>query len=131
MASYAIAEQQITASSQYSDAHSKNRGRLNTVKTENKHGAWSSRPSDANQWLQIKLGTESTKVTRVATQGRNGYDQWVETYKLQYSDDGENFQHYREHKQTTDKVKYESYSEYIFFAFVFLYVWIVLDEGDI
>jgi len=36
-------------------------------------------------------------VTRVATQGRNAaYSQWVTKYKLQYSDDGVNFQYYQE-----------------------------------
>jgi len=45
------------------------------------------------------------KVTRVATQGRYSvYNQWVTKYKLQYSDDGVNFQYYKEQGQTTDKV---------------------------
>lgn len=35
-------------------------------------------------------------MTRVATQGRNGYDQWVTKYRLQYSSEEENFQVYRE-----------------------------------
>ena len=124
MASYAIKEQQISASSQYSADHSTNRGRLNTVKTGNKQGAWSARTNDDNQWLQIELGRENTRVTRVATQGRSDLDQWVKTYKLQYSDDGENFQYYRQQGQTTDKVRYESCAEY-------LYVRVVLDDGGI
>ena len=109
MANYAITDRQITASSQYSDGHSRNRGRLNVVKTGNKQGAWSARTNDGNQWLQIELGEENTKVTRVATQGRSDIDQWVKTYKLQYSDDGENFHYFREQGQTTEKVRYASY----------------------
>ena len=49
----------------------------------------------------------------MATQGRNynrrwppgSHSQWVKEYKLQYSDDGVNFQYYREQGQPTDEVK--------------------------
>ena len=105
MQSYAIAEQQISASSQYSADHSKNRGRLNTVRTGTKKGGWSARTNDDNQWLQIELGEGYTKVIRVATQGRSDSNQWVETYKLQYSDDEVDFRYYKEQGQTTEKVR--------------------------
>ena len=45
----------------------------------------------------IWVRNQHAKVTRVATQGRNAaYIQWVTKYKLQYSDDGVNFQYYQE-----------------------------------
>lgn len=93
-----IIDGQITASSQWDDNHSANQGRLNFQETEKKAGAWSAARNDGNQWLQINLGSPYiTRVTSVATQGRNGYDQWVTTYRLMYSDDGVNFLYYKKH----------------------------------
>ena len=97
-----ISDGQITASSQWDDNHASFHGRLDFAKW--KAGSWSASRSDLHQWLQVDLGTENTKVTRVATQGRNDYDQWVAKYKLQYSNNGTNFQNYREQGQTVDKV---------------------------
>ena len=104
MESGAITDGQITASSEWSSRHAPSLARLNWVKQGNKAGSWSAKTNDVNQWLQVELGSECTKVTRIATQGRNDYDQWVKTYKLQYSDDGLNFQNYREQGATEDKV---------------------------
>ena len=105
MADYAITDKQISASSYYGANYTPNRGRLNTVLTGTRKGGWAAHTNDSSQWLQIELGREYTKVTRVATQGRSDTDQWVGTYKLQYSDDGENFQYYREQGKTTNKVR--------------------------
>ena len=66
-------------------------------------GAWSAQMDDFNQWLQVDLGSY-TKVSRVATQGKNGLDQWVTKYKIQYSDDGETFSVYKEPGTSSDKV---------------------------
>ena len=91
MQSRAITDEQITASSEFDANHAAIQGRLYFQ-------------AGANQWLQIDLIGQYI-VTRVATQGRNRNDQWVTEYKLQYGDDGKNFQYYRELGQTTDKVK--------------------------
>ena len=103
-----ITDRQISASSEYDENHAAVQGRLNFLKSGDKEGAWSAKTSDANQYLQIDLGNEVTKVTRVASQGRNGYSvsggQWVRTYKLKYSNDEVNFQYYREEGEDTDKV---------------------------
>ena len=104
MESGKITDKQLSASSQYNANHGVNRARLRTKITGNKQGAWVPRTNDGNQWLQIDLGGKYTKVKRVGTQGRFNSNQWVITYKLQYSDDGVNFQYYREQGQTTDKV---------------------------
>ena len=69
-----------------------------------KAGSWSSRPNDANQWLQIDLGITNAKVTGLASQGRADADQWVTKYKLQYSHDGVHFYFYREPGQGVAKV---------------------------
>ena len=105
MQSGAISDGQISASS-----HDNNKqpwkGRLN------KPGAlsvWSAAASSKNnQWLQIDLLSYYTIVSRVATQGRNDYKQWVTEYHLKYSNDGVTFHYYRERGQSTNKVRLTS-----------------------
>jgi len=110
MESGAISDSQISASSEFNADHAATQGRLHFQARLNpgKTGSWSAHTKDANQWLQVDLNSKDTKVTRVATQGRNDYEinggQWVTKYKLQYSDDGVNFQYYKEPGQTTDQV---------------------------
>ena len=95
----AISDGQIIASSQLGANHGA-KGRLHC-----KSGSWSAGKNALHQWLQVDLGSQYTKVTRVATQGRIYPAQWVTKYKLQYSNDGVNFQYYRGPGQTVDKVK--------------------------
>ncbi|KAL9968117.1 hypothetical protein ACROYT_G026449 [Oculina patagonica] len=102
MESGLIADAQITASSQYDANHAVTQGRLNFLAGGGKQGGWSSRTNDVNQWIQIDL-TSYTKVTRVVTQGRNAFNQWVTKYKLQYSEDGMNFHDYNEPGQNSPK----------------------------
>ena len=93
----AISDAQISASSQWDANHAAKQGRLHFQAVSGKAGSWSAQFNDLNQWLQIDLGNQHAKVTQVATQGRNAaYSQWVTKYKLQYSDDGVNFQYYQE-----------------------------------
>ena len=101
----AISDAQISASSQWDANHAAIQGRLHFQKSSRKEGSWSARTNDVNQWLQIDLGNQVTKVTRLATQGRNLYRQWVTRFKLQYSDDGVNFHYYRDQPQCAPKVK--------------------------
>ena len=97
-----ISDRQITASSEWDYDEAAIQGRLNLTP-----GGWGADVDDANQWLQVDLGSLHSKVTGVATQGRNGdYDEWVTKYRLQYSDDGVNFTYYREPRETLDKVKW-------------------------
>ena len=103
MQSGAISDAQIKASSQWDAYHAPFQGRLH-FHPITKMGAWSAGKNDLFQWLQVDLGSQYTKVTRVATQGRNGHSQWVTRYRLQYSADGVNFQYYREQGKATDKV---------------------------
>ena len=108
MENQTITDAQITASSQANSIHAASHARLNFQEIENKaSGAWAADESDKNPWLQVDLGARYAKVTRVATQGRNSptYPQWVTKYKLQYGDNGEKFQYYREPGQDTDEVK--------------------------
>ena len=111
MESGAIADAEITASSQYNDNHAASQGRLNFKETGAKSGSWAAETRDGNQWLQVDLGNQQTTVTRVATQGRNyngqwrnSHSQWVTKYKLQYRiNDGVNFAYYKDKGQTVNK----------------------------
>lgn len=106
MQSGAITDGQISASSEYNADHAAIRGRLNIKQDGSKVGAWLPGRQDANQWLQVDVCKQVTTVTRVATQGRNNYiyGQWVTKYRLQHSQDGVNFQYYKERGQDAVKV---------------------------
>jgi len=95
-----IFDGQISASSQRDASNSAILGRIR------EKGSWSADRNDVNQWLQVDLGNHQTAVTRVATQGKNGYSQWVTKYKLQHSYDGFSFQYYREQGKSQDKVSF-------------------------
>ena len=93
-----ISDTQISASSRLDENHSAKQARLHF-----KAGAWSPLTNDLNQWLQVDLGSV-TRVTRVATQGSNAYNETVTKYKLKYSDDGVTFQFYKDVGDSLAKV---------------------------
>ncbi|XP_020615565.1 EGF-like repeat and discoidin I-like domain-containing protein 3 [Orbicella faveolata] len=98
-----IKDAQITASSERDSNHAAIQARLNFKAGGGKQGAWSAGSNDANQWIQVALGSYS-KLTVIATQGRNGHSQWVTKYQLQYSNDGANFDYYKAPGQSLTKV---------------------------
>ncbi|XP_078365706.1 EGF-like repeat and discoidin I-like domain-containing protein 3 isoform X2 [Oculina patagonica] len=99
-----ISDGQITASSEWDAVtHGASLARLHLTADGDKTGAWTAATNDAYQWLQVNLGNVYTSVTGVATQGRGNYGSRVTKYKLQYSNDGVNFQYYQEKGQTADK----------------------------
>ena len=100
-----ISNAQISASSQRDTDHSAAQARLHSKADGSSFGAWSALKDDPNQWLQVDFGSY-TKVTRVATQGRNAYNEWVTKYMLQYSDDGASFHVYKAAGKTPGKVCY-------------------------
>ncbi|CAH3127335.1 unnamed protein product [Pocillopora meandrina] len=102
MESGAILDEQIIASSEYDGNHAAKQGRLNFLAVPGKAGSWSSRTNDANQWIQVKLPS-NTKISRLSTQGRNAFNQWVTKYQLMYSEDGLNFHYYHERGQSSPK----------------------------
>ena len=99
-----ISNGQISASSEWDPNHAAIQGRLNFKQRGTKQGAWSARANNVNQWLQVDLGCQYTRVSHVATQGRNGYNQWVTRYMLQHGSNELHFLHYREHGQPDYKV---------------------------
>ena len=104
MESGAIADEQISASTEFDLSHAAKYGRLHLKRKPGNVGSWSSFILDTNQWLQIDLANACTSVSRVATQGRNDYNQFVTKYQLQYSDDGVTFHYYSEQGQGQAKV---------------------------
>ena len=88
-----IADSQISSSSAYPGLEAV-RGRLKGA------SSWSAAALNKNQWVQIDLGQDEV-VTAIATQGRANADQWVKSYSVSYSLDGENFVTYK----TKDIVK--------------------------
>ena len=99
-----ISDGQIRSSSNWNGNSGASYGRLYFQTTGGKQGSWTAAKKNQNQWLQVDLGSQNTKVTRVATQGRQDADQWVTSYKLQYGNDGVNFQYYKEQGKIVDKV---------------------------
>lgn len=81
----------VHASSSADEQHDERGAGLNTY--DNGARAWCALQNNVDQFLQIDLGAP-TKVTAVATQGRNDYPQWVTSYQLGYSSDGSNFERY-------------------------------------
>ena len=112
MESRQIKDAQITASSQWDGNHAAIQGRLNFKAGRGKQGGWSARRNDRNQWIQVAFG-RYTKLTSIATQGRNAYSQWVTAYQLQYSGDGVNFQYYKVAGQSSPKVKSGPFTSHV------------------
>ena len=62
-------------------------GRLHFLSAgSGKYGSWAAGANNEFQWLQVDFGSW-TKVSAVATQGRQDADQWVKTYRLSFSYD--------------------------------------------
>ena len=114
MENEAIGNSQITASSTWNDRHAPWQARLNFKEIGGSDfqvfysGGWQAGKDDISQWLQVDLKCE-TKITKIATQGRNSqwYDQWVKEYKLQYGRDNSSFQFYKLPGKDSAKVKFE------------------------
>ena len=114
-----IPDAQISASTEYSANYAAKCGRLNS---EEREGAWTPKANDVNQWIQVDLG-DYTIVTWVATQGSYIYNEWVSMYKLQYSDNGVNFQYHREQGETIDKVRWRDFIHHFIFYFISYNSW--------
>lgn len=80
----------MTASTHYNHYLAPWHGRINH------RWSWSARKNARTQWLQVNFG-EMTRIKGVATQGRQDANQWVTSYTLSFSRDGEKFYSYKEH----------------------------------
>lgn len=102
MRSGAIKNAQITASSSANKYHAPSLGRLMKVKRGRYIGAWCSRYNNHNQWFKVDFG-RIMKITKIDTQGRQEYGQWVTRYLLSSSVDGIHWSLYR--YKSNDKVR--------------------------
>ena len=118
-----IPDAHITASSQLDDNNRAALARLRLQKDGPKQGGWSALYTDFGQWIQVDLGG-STRVTRVATQGKNAHDAWVVKYRLQYREDLRmNFSFVKKSVNSSAKVW--------FFLFVFCNIYFPATSSDI
>ncbi|KAL5015841.1 hypothetical protein ScPMuIL_005430 [Solemya velum] len=92
-----IPDELMTASS-YWDNHTKpHRARLDTRNVPGgQHGAWSAKKKNKWQWIQADFST-TKQIVGVVTKGRHGVSasgtrQWVETFKINYSNDGQTWE---------------------------------------
>ena len=84
-----IPDSAITASSSANAfSHAPSVGRLHFLSAgSGRYGSWAAGANNAQQWFQVEFGSW-TKVTAVATQGRQDSNQWVKTFSMSYSYDG-------------------------------------------
>ena len=86
-----ISDATITASSSYQSTKAPQLGRLHYLMSgSGTQGCWMPATNNKYQWLQVDMGNW-TRVTGVATQGKQNYDRWVKSYSLSTSD-GEFFE---------------------------------------
>ena len=95
-----ISDNRITASTEWDSNHSPQNARLNFPGGGGKAGAWSARRNDRNQWLQVDFELKAT-VTEILTQGRRDHNQWVTSYTVSYSRDGNHFKPHQVNGKTT------------------------------
>jgi len=95
-----IPDSAITATTIYNQYTGPERARLDTVKSGSFIGAWVPRTQDIGQWIQVDLG-KITKITRLATQGRQDAAQWVKSYSISYSVIGGPFLPYNDNQVNT------------------------------
>ncbi len=77
----------VVASSEWDANHGPGHIRLD-YNTKEGASSWSAAVNDSNQWVIVNFGLKPVRVTRLVTQGRGNYDQWVTSFKVQYSQDG-------------------------------------------
>ena len=103
MESLAIANAQISASSEYNASYAASHARLYCK------GGWVAATNDENQWLEVDMENQLTRVARISTQGAHSDGSvlgWVTSYQLQFSSDGVDFQNYTERENPNSTVRY-------------------------
>lgn len=81
----AITNDELSASSVFDSSTGASRGRLNLQATGGTSGGWVAKDNDDSPTLKITFSYRFTRVTGIATQGRQDESQWVKKYKLRYS----------------------------------------------
>lgn len=102
-----ILDSQISASSEYNARHTVLNARLNFQAGNGRTGAWSARPLNPHQWLQVDFVRKVT-LGQVATQGRPDYAQWVTSYSLSYSVNGVDYEMFEQDSSVKVRVSLPS-----------------------
>ncbi|CAH1258631.1 PKDREJ [Branchiostoma lanceolatum] len=88
MAEGQISDCEITASSRFDYFRAPSRARLNGGwETGGYAGAWCATAQDSDPWIQVTFSGREVNVTAVVLQGRQDQDQWVTSFRVQYSAD--------------------------------------------
>ena len=103
MESFSIADAQISASSEYNASYAASHARLYYK------GGWVAATNDENQWLEVDMESQLTRLARISTQGAHSDGSvlgWVTSYQLQFSSDGVSFQNYTERENANSTVRH-------------------------
>ena len=96
MQSKKIPDSSLRASTSYNiNSMGPRNGRLHFQPSSGQYGAWAVSSNNEFQYFEVNFG-DWTKVTKVATQGRQDGAWWVKSYSLSYSYDGVFFEDYKE-----------------------------------
>ena len=95
MQSGAIPDIRLSASSTLNSYTGASLARLNLTERGNYSGGWVAGVQASSQYLQVVFGATDTVLTGIATQGREGADQWVKSYFLIYKNS-----HWHNYKET-------------------------------
>ena len=102
-----IQDRQITSSSSATAGgkyHGPTYARLDRPRGDGSStGSWSAAFKNCLQWIQADLGTMKY-VSGIVLQGRQGIDQWVTEYKVQYSSDGVKWRYVQDSDRISDMV---------------------------
>lgn len=101
----AITNDEINASSVYDSNTGASRARLNFIPTGGASGGWVAADDDDDKpTLTITFSYQFTRVTRIATQGRQDAGQWVKKYRLKYKKPNGDSGFYKDPGETLHKV---------------------------
>ncbi|MBN3271089.1 EDIL3 protein, partial [Polyodon spathula] len=98
---------------------------------QGKVNAWTSGHNDQSQWLQVDL-LIPTKVTGIITQGAKdfGHVQFVGSYKVAYSNDGQRWVIYQDEKQHKDKEAIQLLQVFICSILNYCFVLLLVFQGN-
>ena len=100
-----ITNDEISASSVYDSSTGASRARLNVIPTGGASGGWVAADDDDDKpTLAITFSYQFTRVTRIATQGRQDANQWVKNYRLKYIKPNGDRGFYKDPGETLHKV---------------------------
>ena len=100
-----ITDAEISASSVYDSSTGASTARLNFIPTAGVSGGWVAADDDDDKpTLAITFSYQFTRVTRIATQGRQDASQWVKKYRLKYIKPNGDRGFYKDPGETLHKV---------------------------